>query len=191
MCHTDNTDKHSCNLCKEVFTLKSNLQRHEEAHHRLRGDIGYIFSEEKQKAKANINCDFCNKSFTRKSNLNAHIKGFHKLATNSAKTSINFGASVFLICDSFQDDSSNLSQNDVDMTYNSGNVETNERNGQRTKIPCEHCGKVLSGKLSFDRHIKLIHGDQKLDDISRPKEENKCDKCGKLFSNKKALRGHS
>ena len=84
MCHTDNTDKHSCSWCKALFARKSNLKRHEEAHHKLRGDIGYIFSEEKQKAKANINCDFCHKSFTRKSNLNDHIKGFHKLTSNSA-----------------------------------------------------------------------------------------------------------
>ena len=35
-----------------------------------------------------------------------------------------------------------------------------------------------------------MHGEQKLDAISRPKEENKCGKCGKLFSNKKALNRH-
>lgn len=201
--HLDDPTTEFCIGCGDNFPSKSEMQEHFDVKHRR--DSSGVSCEtcdlpfsRMDHLKAHFiarhtgnqfNCDECGRSFRYKSALDRHVKVIHEnqrehICSKCGKT---FGSKYDLMkhYETSHDDVKKAQR--TCMTC--GKLFSKERNLQihilaihgEKSFECEKCGKKFSFESAKDRHVKVVHLNQR---------SHQCDFCKKTFGVKNDLRDH-
>jgi KRAB domain-containing zinc finger protein len=165
--------QYQCEKCSKVFRKHQHLKIHFDANHtdkiykckvctkvfnyKSALDRHIKIIHEKQK---NHICSDCGKSFASKFELNQHYDGYHNEDSKATRT-CRFCEKVF------------MKQRNLCMHMQAVHSDN--------KFSCELCFKSFSFKSAKDRHVKIIHHNQK---------EHKCEQCQKFFGTRYDYRNH-
>lgn len=167
--------KLSCDKCDKVFGKLDHLKSHYQAAH----------TENK------FNCKQCDKDFSYKSALDRHVKIVHenKRDHECVKCDKTFGSKYDLALH-FESAHGDTKKSQTRRTCHvCGKVFSKERNLQihilaihnDKAFECEMCGKKFSFKSAKERHLKVVHYNQR---------SHQCGHCEKFFGTKYDLRNH-
>ena len=148
-----NQETLKCPECAKSFQRKSNLRDHL---HTVHGDDKDIFS------KLTI-CKYCNKEFTLSQNLDRHIVEQHLFPNNHPR----------------------IKCTECDDTFTRRESMTSHREREHYATSgfhkCGICEMIFSNTGNVNRHIKIVHGGEKI---------HACQQCSAHYSCKKHLENH-
>ena len=163
-------NEYQCELsnCQEVFTRKSNFERHCQTKPRECSICTEIFCTLKQLQQhhksehAKFHCQKCDKSFPLMSHLNRHLDGNLKAADGSFKNQCD-------VCNT-------VCCTKLDLLKHK---KLNHRESpEKAEFECDYCQKTFNSRFGFKAHT-----------VNR--EEKDCSKCGKVFCNGRDLKIHN
>ena len=168
--HDDSeTNEYHCELsnCQEIFTKKSNFERHQKTKPRECAICTEVFCTLKQlqqhnkSAHSKFRCQKCDQSFTLLSDLNKHLKENLKAVNGSFKNQCD-------VCDK-------VCCTKIDLLKHK--KLKHRDSSEKAEFECNHCQKTFKSRFGFKSHT-----------VNR--EEKYCSKCGKVFCNGRDLKIH-